>query len=192
MQRIRQPQTPVPVPHFTRVLRQKADGAQHGANHHPARKRVVHPTQPLHHRRQPHPDGGVHIVGFGVVIGVGQRGVKVVLQVGVFEPQIADENRQRRKHQRFVQPLGFERVAVNDLVLQGSVQGHAKARQDQRQQRRAGPQPQAQAPNRIASCQHRQRWPLYFANLVQFGPHQTCSDRLTTCLVVPELGRYAR
>ena len=48
------------------------------------------------------PDGWVEVVRLGVVIGIGQQGVTVVVEVGVAEAAIWDQQAKGGKDQRLV------------------------------------------------------------------------------------------
>ncbi len=100
------------------VLGDEEPVAERRPQHHPAEKRVVPPQYLPQHPRQPAPDRGIDEIRLRVVIGVGQRRVMMVLQVGVAEPPVGNGERQPGKDQRLVHQRVVEGMAVQRLVLQ--------------------------------------------------------------------------
>ena len=110
------------------------------ADQHPPCQRVVEPQRGFCGCRQPRPDGRIKIVRLGVIIGVGQGGVEMVLQMQIPEAQVGDKDSQAGEDQRLGQAPGPERVAVQNLMRKRGILRDGQGGEKGRQNRGQGPE----------------------------------------------------
>ena len=127
----------------------------------PPKERVIDRQKRLAHKAQLAPGLWIHVVTFRIIIGIGQLGILMVIQMRVFEAQIGNEDAKDRKNRRFAEQLTAKWVPMHHFVRQRGMQNNRDGRHHHAQGQPNGARPdRAQRKARVAQDQQRKRRPL--------------------------------